>query len=184
VFLSPALCALNGGLPRQAVVERGARTIAIICGLLLLIANSVGCSDLSKSATLSRMHELEGQLPVGLSRYDAYARLRARGLEAVNVNYTHWRLAKTLTGHVAAIPLDHGAWPTAGETYPPSAVELDLHVSEHRMSPPNPSVEVLVGGGYLFGCGLVAALGIAFDSHDAISKTIEIVNRHPCLGLG
>lgn len=151
--------------------------------LAFLIAGLVGCSAVGVG-TIDKMHELEKQLPVGLSRQDTYARLRARGLEAVNTNYTHWNLASTWTGRVVVIPTDHGAWPTAGETYPPNSAETYLQTSEHRKSPHNPSVEVVVGGGFLFGCGLEAALGIEFDSHDTISKTVEIVERRRCLGLG
>ena len=178
-LIRPNVRLVRTALQHYAVGKRTLRTISIGSVLLILIVSMVGCSNLSASATLNKMHEIEKQLPAGLSRQETYRRLRAYGLVARNVDFTHWRLE----GH-AAIPLDHGEWPTAGQTYPPSPDDLYLHRNVRRISAANPPVEVIVGGGFLFGCGLTAALGIVFDSRDAISKTVELVDRRPCLGLG
>ena len=178
-LIRPNVQLVRTALQHYAVGRRSLRTISIGSVLLILIVSMVGCSNLSASATLNKMHEIEKQLPAGLSRQETYRRLRAYGLVARNVDFTHWRLE----GH-AAIPLDHGEWPTAGQTYPPSPDDLYLHRNVRRISAANPPVEVIVGGGFLFGCGLTAALGIVFDSRDAISKTVELVDRRPCLGLG
>ena len=121
--------------------------------LMIGISMAFGCS--SESTTLNEMRQIESRLPVGLSRQEAYSRLRAHGLVARNADFAHWRLQ----GH-AAIPLDHGDWPTAGQTYPPNPDELYLHMSAHRVSPANPPVEVLLGGRFYFGCGFAAWLDI------------------------
>ena len=151
---------------------------------ILIFLGLTGCSSLSQSEQKIRqeMQALESQLPPGLPRQEAYKRIRSHGLVAYNVNYTHWVL---FDNNRMYRPVDHGEWPTAGETYPPTPDELYARQSSQRRAPANPPVEINFGGGYLFGrCGFQGWLQIAFDAQDRISDVRQRIDRRACEALG
>lgn len=155
------------------------KVVRVCCLVVVLFAT--GCD--SYGASINRMHEVEKQLPFGLTREEAYSRLRTNGLVAENYQYSHFRLVRGLFGKTVWVPVDHGEWPAPSETYPPTVEDLYLGRNQSRHSPPQPPVYVSFGGGYwtLIGnCGYETWLYIGFDPSDRISKTKEIVDRRPC----
>jgi hypothetical protein len=121
----------------------------VVVLLALLTSTALaGCSPLAQMerSTRQSMRSLESKLPVGLSRQEAYQRIRARGMVAYNPNYAHFVLPKNGLYYAT----DHGEWPTPGETYPPTIQEIAAGEASHRKAPINPSVAVNFGFGYFF----------------------------------
>lgn len=109
------------------------------------------------------MARLRADLPAGLSRQEAYARIRKYGLVAMNPDYVRMRPLGPVE-----ISASDGSWPSANQTIPPDP--LNPHWKPNDVNPRHPWVDISHGMGSVVVCSYDTHLHVDFDSLDRISK--------------
>jgi len=132
---------------------------------------------IARGAQVRALAEMKSELPVGLPRSEAYARIRARGLVASNLAYG--RLQRNEFGYFDPVP-DTDEWPEPGQSplpgdsRPPGLGFVDVH---------HPFVFVQVYAAPYPVCAATPLLKIFFDSGDRISRVLAQPPTEGCLTI-
>lgn len=120
----------------------------------------------------------------GMTRSQAYAVLRSRGLVAYNGYFDAGKSVeiKGAPGHFYCDTSDHngGAWPYANEPLPKSE-GMCAEMRRGLRAPAHPEASVTLSGAFSIACGSDIYVTLTFDANDRISSVKSVGPTQTCV---